>query len=153
MDTLLYTRLNECGTLKNLFNDSYWDKIGKCWTIGVGCVGSNIVKGTHFTDSEVLSLYASRHSIAEHGAEKDIGSDVWQGLNDVRQAALTDMAFQIGIVGLSEFIHLIGAVRAGDWIGAKREVLNSRQATQTPLRAERNANMLLTGKWQPGYGA
>lgn len=153
MDALTYTRLNECGTLDNLFNDAYWDGVGKCWTAGVGCTGANITRGTHLTDTEVLSLYASRHSIAERGAESDIGPDVWEGLNDVRQAAFIDMAFQMGVVGLSGFHRMIAAARDGDWAGVKCEALNSRQAVQTPGRAQRNANMLFTGKWQPGYGA
>lgn len=70
----------------------------------------------------------------------------WHQLNDARQNALANMAFQLGVHGLLGFTHMLQALKEGDWHKAQDEALNSRWATQVSGRARRIANVFLTGK-------
>lgn len=68
-------------------------------------------------------------------------------LDEVRQAALIDAAFNLGLSGLSKFHNMLGAIALGDWEAAANEALNSRWAQQTKSRAIEIAEMIRTGKW------
>ena len=76
-------------------------------------------------------------------------------LNDVRQAVLGSMAYQMGQgsrasgKGLLGFKAMLAALRAEAWDVAAMEALDSRRARQTPGRAGREAQLLLTGDWDP----
>ena len=71
--------------------------------------------------------------------------------NEARQAVLVSMAYQMGVEGLAKFKNALAAVAAENWPEAKRQLLDSRWARQTPQRAERHANQLLTGEWFEEY--
>ncbi len=62
-----------------------------------------------------------------------------------RQAALADMAFNLGRVRLARFKKMIAAVAAGDWSRAASEALNSDWAHQVGNRAEEDAALLRDG--------
>lgn len=64
------------------------------------------------------------------------------GLSDVRQRALTEMCFQLGLGGLGAFVKALKAIEEGRWEDASVELLNSHWASQTPSRAERIAFMV-----------
>ncbi len=83
-------------------------------------------------------------------AAMDIGAEAWNGLNAQRQAALTDMAFEMGEDGLKKFEHLIAAVQLGQWENAAAEALASAWAAEVPARAKTDAAMLRTGEWPNG---
>ena len=53
------------------------------------------------------------------------------------QSACLDMAYQMGIGGLSKFRNTITCLRVGNFQQASIEVLDSRYAKQTPNRANR----------------
>lgn len=78
-----------------------------------------------------------------------VGPGVWTTLNAPRQAALADMAFELGAHGLGEFHGMLTAVRARDWATAKRECLDSDYAKQVPNRAAVVADILVGGTWPP----
>lgn len=84
---------------------------------------------------------------ATNAAAEVVGRDVFGTLSSARQAALVSMAFQMGRQGLEGFAGMLQAVRAGDWATAHDEALDSKWARQTPERAKRTANMILTGEW------
>lgn len=65
-------------------------------------------------------------------------------LSDVRQRALTEMVFQMGVGGVGAFKQALAAMQAGDWQTAHDELLDSKWAAQTPSRAHRVAQMVLT---------
>lgn len=71
--------------------------------------------------------------------------------NDARRAVLASMAYQMGVDGLSGFRNMLSAVADGRWDDAKAEMLDSRWAKQTPERAERHSNQMLSGEWFAGY--
>lgn len=77
----------------------------------------------------------------------DLNSFQWFfDLDGVRQRALIDMRFQLGLNGLLRFVKMLDAIRRRDWPVAQAECLDSTYATQTPGRAQENATMLETGQ-------
>lgn len=65
-------------------------------------------------------------------------------LSTPRQAALIDMAFQMG-TRLKAFRQMHMHLEAGDFPAARLAALNSRWARQTPKRANRIATIIETG--------
>lgn len=125
-------------------NQLYTDSEGYL-TIGVGRL-LDVRKGGRLRENEIDFLL-----------DNDIG-DVrsslvarfpWMlALDPVRFGALVNMAFQLGVPGLAGFTGTLDAIKRNDWQTAHDHALASLWAKQTPGRAERIANELLTGKWQ-----
>lgn len=68
-------------------------------------------------------------------------------LDPVRQAALIDMTYNLGIKGLLGFKKMLAALSRNDWQSAADEVLDSRYSKQVKGRALDISSMLLTGRW------
>lgn len=66
-------------------------------------------------------------------------------LDDVRQRALADMAFNLNNK-LMGFTNMLAALQKQDWQTAHDELLNSTFAKQTGQRAKDLAQMFLTGQ-------
>lgn len=66
-------------------------------------------------------------------------------LDDERQYALIDMAYNMGIKGLLNFKKMLFFMEKKDFAKAADECLNSRYAKDTGKRAERIANLIRTG--------
>lgn len=120
----------------------YTDIVGKL-TIGVG----RNLTDTGISQAECDLLLANDIEIAAHQAAGVVGDDVFQTLCAPRQAALIDMAFNVGAQRLSLFTKLLAAIRDGNWKAAHDEALNSKWAAQVGGRAVDIANMLLSGNW------
>lgn len=69
-------------------------------------------------------------------------------LDEVRQAALINMGFQLGVAGLLEFKQTLACVRDGRYAEAETQAMRSKWATQTPARARRVTRQLASGEWQ-----
>ena len=67
------------------------------------------------------------------------------GLDPVRRLVLEDLAFQLGVDGLLEFVRTLADVEAGDYPAAADEMLRSRWAEQTPNRAAGLAELMRSG--------
>lgn len=72
----------------------------------------------------------------------------FEALDEVRQGALMNMAFQLGTAGLLKFKNSLSLIERGKYSQAHDELLNSTWAKQTPARAGRIADQIFTGKWQ-----
>jgi len=73
---------------------------------------------------------------------------LWFGrLNDARQGALINMAFQLGINGLLLFKQSLALLQASRYDDAANEFLRSKWAEQTPERALRVTEQIRTGAW------
>lgn len=68
----------------------------------------------------------------------------WRDLSPVRQAAIVNMAFNLGTTGLTKFTKTIGHLKANEWTEAGDEMLRSRWAEQVPNRAQRIAEAVRT---------
>lgn len=147
MDGLSYTKSNEGCTLTAIPDVLSGAEPYAC---GYGCTGPDIGPGTVWTQEQADDEAAKRYDLATTQAQNDLGIAYWVEIDEIRQAALIDMAYNEGGVGLSKFIHLLAAVRQFDWPTAHDEILNSKYAQQLPARAQHNAHIILTGGWPDG---
>lgn len=71
----------------------------------------------------------------------------FEELNEVRQAVVVEMCFNLGIGGLLMFRRMIAALRVGDYEKAADEMLDSLWADQVGKRADEAAKMMREGVW------
>jgi len=117
----------------------YLDPLGK-WTIGAGRnltdVGISLSEAYYLLDNDIDK--ALRDCAQKFGP--------WFGeLDPVRQSVLVQMAFNLGIGGLSQFTQTLAAVRRGDYKDAASLMLQSKWASQVHGRAARLAAQMETG--------
>lgn len=107
-------------------------------TIGVGrCLD---LAGISPAESRMLLLNSLTECIDE------MERLTWfKGLDPVRQRAVLNMRFQMGLDGLLSFHEMIAALTRHAWAAAYRAGLESRWASETPERAQRVMRMILTG--------
>lgn len=130
----------------------YMDCCGKPWrqcactkkgrlTIGYGRNLDDV--GLSRLEAEVLldhDLYT-----AESGAAKAF--EWFSGLNDVRQRAITELVFNLGLTKLRGFRRTLSAISVGLFRAASEHLLDSRWATQVgPTRSQRIARYLKDGR-------
>lgn len=97
------------------------------------------------TRDEAEAMLAN--DIRKTAADLDWALPWWRDLSDVRQEALCDMAFNLGLPRLSGFRRMLAALSEGQWADAAAECLNSKYARDVGARAERNAHALEHGEW------
>jgi lysozyme len=118
--------------------DLYKCPAGK-WTIGVG----------HNLDANPISMRAAllilEDDVEDVEDQLDEALPWWRRLDDVRQAVLVDMAFNMGVSGLEDFVRTLRCARYGEYEQAADAMLESRWARQVPNRAKRLAQMMRTG--------
>ena len=121
---------------------AYQDSVG-LWTIGVGHLLGTQPRMQRITRSESRALLENDIDLAA-GVLSGLIED-WDGLDDVRQRALLNMAFNLG-PRLAGFVDFLAAVRARRWDAAAAEMINSKWAKQVGERAKRLAEMMRTGR-------
>ena len=67
------------------------------------------------------------------------------GLDEPRRVVVIDMAFNLGIAGLANFVKFLAALKTGEYAHAADEMLASRWAGQVGQRAARLAALMRTG--------
>jgi lysozyme len=112
--------------------------------LDLGC-GADDWRALKLTDEQVQRLFDEDFETALDGAVGLV--DGFDRLSEARQGVLVDMAFHMGVGGLSRFSRTLAAVQAGDWDRAAAEMLDSRYALQTPARAQRNIEAMRRGQW------
>lgn len=121
----------------------YQDHLG-FWTLGVGRLVDGR-RGGGLSDEEIDFLLDN--DIKAKTAEVRAALPWFDSLDEVRQAVLVSMAFQMGTAGLLKFKNTLSMIERGDYSGAAHGMLESLWAKQTPLRATRLADMMEEGKW------
>ena len=120
-------------------NKVYKDHLG-IETIGVG---RNLVD-RGLSDEEVDYLLGNDITIVEN--ELDNGLSWWRDLDEVRQRALADLAFNMGLPRLHGFVKMLDGLQRRDYHAAADELLDSKYAKQVGARSERVAQMIRTGE-------
>lgn len=139
--------MNELKLVNDLIRDesevlhAYEDSEGFL-TIGVGILIDKR-KGGGITREESRYLLQNRIDRVTQSLDKFL--PWWSQLDDVRQRALCNMCFQLGIAGLLGFKKMLRALEDRDWGKVDREARDSLWYKQTPERATRVINMLRTG--------
>lgn len=67
--------------------------------------------------------------------------------NDVRQAVLIDMAFNMGVAGLLKFEGMLAALESGNFGKAADEMLDSVWAREVGPRAVEDSGLMRSGTW------
>ena len=124
---------------------AYEDTLGK-WTIGWGHLLSN---------EEDWSGYTITQLTADEWLQEDLGDarvlaeefPYFPNLNEVRQAVLTSMCFQMGGAPL-RWPSFMAALEAEDYTAAAAAGRDSEWYRQTPARAEAEMTMLDIGTYQ-----
>lgn len=148
MDGHQYTAEFEAPGGKPVLN-AYPDPLTKAapWTIGLGHTGKDVHQDTVWTEPQCWAAFYNDYSTAYAEAAHITGTSCWSALNEQRRAVLADMAFQMGAHGLSEFHHMLTAIRLSDWDTAVLEMKASQYSLDTPNRCNTNAITLKTGEW------
>lgn len=97
------------------------------------------------SDSQVDQLFAQDLQEAQDGLFQALP---WaQGLDEVRQAVLVDLCFNMGLPTLLQFHHTLGFIQEGNWQAAANGLATSLWARQVPIRAKEDEAMILSGEW------
>lgn len=116
-------------------------------TIGIGHYDPRLIPGvTRWTDAQIDAQF-----LADFLRARDGLALVWtaiHSLDEVRQAYVISMAFQLGVAGVLGFPRMLAALASKSWQGAHDEALASKWHKQTPARCERAASAFFSGQWQ-----
>jgi lysozyme len=123
---------------------AYKDSRG-LWTIGVGHL---LPQGQDWTGHTIPQEQADLMLADDMQTARVLASEFphYDELNEVRQAVLISMAFQLGSKPL-HWPHFMAALEARDYNAAADAGLDSLWAKQTPARAAREMVMLRTAEW------
>lgn len=120
---------------------AYQDHLG-FWTIGVGRLIDKR-KGGGLSSDEID--YLLRNDINRFVAGLEKALPWWNELSSNRKAALTAMAFQMGLKNLLSFKKTLALIRDKKYNAAAEQMLTSLWAKQTPARAKRTAELIRNG--------
>ena len=120
----------------------YVDTTGKI-TIGVG----RNLTDVGISDADCDRMLNEDIAAAEAGLDRAL--PWWRQIGDVRQRALVNMAFNLGLPTLLSFHATLGAMEEGRWAAAAAGMRSSLWHAQIGARAERLARMIETGRCDP----
>lgn len=118
---------------------AYTDTVGKT-TIGVGRNLSDV----GISRDEAMQLLQNDIDRASAWVRTSLPWSLQ--LDEVRQAALINMSFNLGS-RLEGFAQFLAKLKAGDYEGAANEMLDSLWAKQVGDRAARLAQQIRSGEW------
>lgn len=113
------------------------------WTIGIGCLVDERTASAGLCDEAINAQFAHDSAAAREWAAALPG---FAQLNDVQQAVLISMCFQLG--SLHDWPNFKAALTLGNMDAVLAAGKASKWYSETPQRAERELAMLKTGIWQ-----
>jgi lysozyme len=122
---------------------AYKDSLGYL-TIGVGHLIDQR-KGGRLPEYIIDALL--EHDIREHSAPLYEALPWISSLDEVRQAVILDMGFNLGVGGLLKWKNTLADVEAGNYESAAKRMAASLWARQVKTRATRLVEMMKTGQW------
>lgn len=125
---------------EGLRNKPYEDTSGHL-TIGVG----RNLDTMGLSDDEIY--YLLKNDIRRCETELDNSFRWYKDLDQVRQEAMINLCFNLGITRLRKFKLALRAMEAKDYEDASEEFLDSLWATQVGQRAVEVAEMIKTGEY------
>ena len=111
-------------------------------TLGVGRnieqVGISIEEAYYLLDNDIRRVKAQLTA-----------NFAWyKSLDEVRQGALINVCFNVGLPKFKTFVKMLAAIEKQDWAEAAKELLDSKYAEDVGARARRLAIQLTEGTWQ-----
>jgi lysozyme len=123
--------------------EAYQDTLG-LWTIGIGHLLGAEKRMSKITFAECMALFETDLKDAWEIAYKLCPKMLMTEREDQRNNVIVNMAFNLG-TKLGGFKKFIAACEGSDWPTAAKEMMDSKWATQVPLRAERLRDVILKG--------
>lgn len=113
-------------------------------TIAIGCLVDKRIPGSGLCQAAIDAQFA--HDSAQAAKDAALYPGYFQ-MNEVRQAVIFSMSFQMGTKPL-HWPNFDAAIAACDWKAARVAGLDSEWAREeTPKRAQREMYMLFSGAW------
>lgn len=123
----------------------YQDSLGY-WTVGIGhrinWLGR--IRYRKITHQTALKLLHADINQTLKGLNKK--ASWFRFLNESRQIAIADLAFNVGIKGFLGFEKMIAALKKQDYSTAAKELLKSKYAEQVGQRAKELAQIVRSGE-------
>jgi lysozyme len=120
---------------------------GKPYTIGYGCTGAGIGPGVVWTQTQADTELTGRVGSTE-AALKSVLPSWFASLDPVRRDVLVNIAFNIGVTGLTHWPVTLADVGKGSYAAAADEIAgNTVWKKQVGARADRCAAAMRTGNW------
>lgn len=120
-------------------------------TLGNATIGFGHMLTPKDADLKSISQELANELFLEdfNGIVGDLESEIdwFHDLDEVRQAVLIDMAFNLGVAGLMKFRRMLSYCRCGDYDSSSKEMLESIWAKQVKTRAIELSEMMRTGQW------
>jgi len=117
------------------------------WTCGYGHTGADVCEDTVWTQEQCEAALIA--DVEEVQRQLDAKLPWWRTLDPVRQDAVCNMAFNLGVAKLLTFSNTLAALKARDYRRAAASVMASRWAVQVGARSTRIAQMIVTGRRIP----
>lgn len=106
-------------------------------------VPDDVVRGKRpLKRDEADTIFNDIFKTAQKETKLLVGADTYNKMSEGQQNALVDLVYNIGITKASGFDRMLKALRAGDYVTAAEEMLDSNYARQVHDRAMRNSQML-----------
>ena len=115
------------------------------WTIGVG----RNLEDVGVSDDEIDYLLQNDITRTENLLDEYMGW--WSDLDNIRQEALINFVFNVGIGTAMKFKKAMAALEAHDYDTAAIEMMDSNWAKQVGSRAEEVTQMIKTGEYQDSH--
>lgn len=77
--------------------------------------------------------------------------DWFNGLSEIRSIVITNLAYNIGINGVSKFKKMIAAIEKKDWSEAANQLKDSKWFNQVGKRGEDLVYAMFVGKFPDGF--
>lgn len=123
---------------------AYQDSLGY-WTIGIGHL-IDVRKGGAI--SQQVSRLLLEDDIARATASARVNFPWFDGLDSVRQDAIVNLVFNLGINGMKSFKLMLAAIERHDWGLAAYELFNSQWARQVQKERRDDIQVAIElGKW------
>lgn len=122
----------------------YRDSLGY-WTIGIGnrfILGEEVTQFTPPLKNEAVARELFYADVYQACIDAQTYYPDLSSLREDRQEVIVQMAFQLGLSSLQQFVGVKAKLKAGDFAGAANNMRNSLWAKQTPKRAERLAKIM-----------
>ena len=121
----------------------YKDSVGKL-TIGVG----RNLDDVGISQDEAYFMLNNDINKALFSCQN--GLPWFNSLDEVRQAVMIDMVFNLGFGGFLKFVMTIEHIKRDEYELAAETMLDSKWAGQVGIRAKELSEMMRTGQWPDG---
>lgn len=117
------------------------------YVIGVPTIGYGRALDHHNGLRKDEAVFLFDNDLAERLAGLEATYFWFAELDEVRQAAILDMSFPLGVAGIAKLRRFVAAIAEHEYAVAASYMLLTKFARDVKSRANRMAEMIRTGEW------